>query len=212
MLGSIDPILIFQFYKLLPAAEATLAKIPLTSQVKQKTIFAIVPIYLSESITGILIDSESKNIDIDTATDSLSSGEPAIINQKTLGSITTINFKAKQGSIGLTILLALSELILDRATSQEYEVTYMHRAITVFGGLIHGFSIDQGTNDDLYSIKLELSRGRPKNKSIQVAEDPSAVRLGSTGATPQPGAATSAAPVTGSSTSSQISPGLGGLR
>lgn len=206
MLGAIDPILVFQIYKKLPAADTTLAKIPLTSQASQKATFAVIPIYLSEKITGIYIDNESKNIDIDTDTSSLSSGEPALVNQKTLGSITTINLIAKQGSIGLTILLALSELILDKATSQEYEVTYMHGAVTVFGGLIHGFSYEQGTNDDLYKIKLELSRGRPKSKSVQVAEDPTAVRLGTTGVgAPPAGAPTVSPPPTGGS--SVITPG-----
>ena len=200
MLGAIDPVIIFQLYKLLPETQATLATIPVTSSVRKKTTFAVIPIYLSEQITGIYIDNESKNIDIDTTTDSLSSGEGALVNQKTIGSITSINLIAKQGSIGLTILLALSELILDKVTSQEYEITYMHGAVTVFGGLIHSFSYDQGTNDDLYKLRLELTRGRPKTKSIQVAEDPNAVRAGTNGITPP-----SSAPTTSGGSSSGAS-------
>lgn len=191
MLNGIDPILIFQLYKQIPSTNVTLAKMALTSQVKQKATFAVIPIYLSEDITGIFIDSESKNIDIDTDTQSLTDGSPALVNQKTLGSITTINLIAKQGSIGLTILLALAEQLLDKTTSGEYEVTYMHNAITVFGGLVHSFSYDQGTDNDLYKIKLELSRGKPKTKSVVVAQDPDAVRLGTSGTTPPIDAPTS---------------------
>jgi len=212
MLGALDPILVFQIYKKIPAA--TRAKIPTADadEASQKSTFAVIPIYLSETITGIYIDSESKNIDIDTDTSSLSSGEGALVNQKTLGSITVINLIAKQGSIGLTILLALSELILDKATSQEYEVTYMHGAVTVFGGLLHSFSYEQGSNDDLYKIKLELSRGRPKQTSVAVGRSADSERLGTVGTTPPATAPTVSAPPTGGS--SVISPrgiGLGAL-
>lgn len=93
--------------------------------------------------------------------------------------------------MGLTILLALSEQLLDKTTSGEYEVTYMHDAITVFGGLVHSFSYEQGTDNDLYKIKLELSRGKPKTKSVVVSEDPNAARLGTTAPTPPINAPTS---------------------
>jgi hypothetical protein len=206
MLNGLDPIIIFQLYKKTPEVAATLASIPLTSsKTSSRTIFAIIPIYLSETLTGIYIDSESKNIDIDTDTASLSDGSSALINQKALSSITTINLIAKQNSIGLTILLALSELILDKVTSQEYEITYMHGGVTVFGGLIHSFSYDQGSDNDLYKIKLELSKGR-KAKSVGAVDgNPDAVRLGSSGATPPANAPTFTPPAGGSSTS--ISPG-----
>lgn len=210
MLGSIDPIIIFQVYKNVPSAEATLAKIPLTSEVKTKALYAIIPIYLSESITGLYIDTESKNYDIDTDANSLTSGEGGPVNQKLLASITTVNLFGRKGSIGLTILLALSELILDKVTSQEYEVTYVNGGVTVFGGLIHSFSYDSSANDDLYKIKIEFARGRPKTKSVQVAEDPSAVRLGSSaGAVPPANAPTAAVKPPGGA---QISPaGIGRL-
>lgn len=204
MLNGLDPILIFQFYKLLPSTEVTVASIPVTSGTKNKALFALIPIYLSETITGIYIDSESKNIDIDTNAQSLATGETALIEQKALGSITTINLCAETGSVGLTILLALTELLLDKVTSQEYEVTYMHGAVTVFGGLIHSFSYDQNSDSTLYKMKLELSRGRPKAKILAVPGEPTATRLATTGTTPQTTAAASS-PSSGST--SVISPG-----
>lgn len=205
MLNGIEPILIFQLYKLIPEAETTLAKIPLTSGIKKKATFAIIPIYLSEKLTGVFIDSESKSIDIDTEQNSLANGDPSVPTQKALGSITSVNLQAERGSVGLTILLAISELLLDKVTSQEYELTYINGAVTVFGGLIHSFSFEQGANDTLYRIKIDLSRGRPKTKSVQVAEDPNAVRLGSTGTTPDISAPK--VPAGGSSSgSSQIAP------
>lgn len=208
MLGNLDPIIIFQLYKQLPATEATLAKIPLAAQNRAKTTFSIVPIYLDENLTGLQIDGESKNIDVTTDTNSTTDGSTPVVTQKALGSITTINLKAKSGSVGLTIMLALMELLLDKVTSQEYEITYMHGPILVYGGLIHSFSYELGSgNDDLCRIKLELAKGRPKlAKSVEVAADPSAVRLGSTGTVPPPGASTVSAG--SSSGQSVIQPGL----
>ena len=204
MLNGLDPIIIFQLYKNIPTAQASIASIPITAGAQQRALFAIIPIYLSETITGIYIDNESKNIDIDTDQTSTSDASPALINQKALASITSVNLIAKQDSVGLTILLALSELILDKVTSKEYEVTYMHGGVTVFGGLVHSFSYDQGTENDLYKIKLELSKGRKSKGVGAVSEDPSAVRLDSTGPTPPAGAPTvSGSP---SATSSVISP------
>lgn len=217
MLGSLDPIIIFQLYKKLPAAQKTIATAPITSTKDSNTAatratIAVIPIYLSAEITGVYIDTESKNIDIDTDMQSLTSGAAALINQKALASIVTVNLTGKQDSIGLTVLLALSELILDRATSNEYEITYMHGGVTVFGGLIHSLSFDQGTENDLYKIKIEISRGRPKGKSVVVSEDASSERLASgPGVTPPANSPTAAPPSTGGT--SQISPvGVGSLR
>lgn len=184
MLNGIDPIIIFQLYKLIPSTTDLLANIPITAEVKKRATVAIIPIYLSEKITGIYIDTESKNIDIETNVDSLTSGDPALVNQKTLGSIVTVNLKASANSVGLTILSAMAELLLDKVTSQEYEMTYIHQSTTIFGGLLHSFSVDQGGNDDLLKIKLEIARGRPKTNSVLVKEDPNAVRLGTSGVTP----------------------------
>jgi hypothetical protein len=204
MLGAIDPIIIFQIYRKLTSDE--IQKIPVGDVIPKAT-FAVIPIYLSEAVTGIFIESESKNIDINTDPESASAGGLAGVTQKTLGSITTVNLTAKRGSIGLTILLALSEMIFDKVTSEEYEVTYMHGAVTVFGGLIHGFSVEQGTDNDLYKIKLEISKGRPKTQETRLPADPTAERLESAaGATPPAGSST----VTGSPDQgrSVIQPGI----
>jgi len=200
MLQGIAPIIIFQIYKLLPEVQTTLASIPIVSTSKKKQTFAIIPIYLDMTLTGLVIDAESKNIDIKTEPDTTTDGEPGSVNQSALGSITTINLKGLKGSIGLTILLSLSEVLLDKLGSQEYEITYMNGAVTVFGGLLHGFSYDQGGDDDLYNIKIELSRGRPKTKPVEVGQDPTAVRLGTTGATPPATAPTVTVPPGGANT------------
>ncbi len=211
MLNGIDPIMIFQIYKkvITEVASVSLTGEPLKQTTEQKVTSAVIPLYLSEELTGLFIDSESKNIDIETNVDSLTNGTAGDVTQRTIGSILTVNLKARSDSLGLTTLIALADLILNKTASKEYEITYIHGATTIFGGLLHGFSVDQGGSDDLLKIKLELSKGRPKPTSVEVGNDPNAVRAGSTGATPQPGASTASAPVPkATSHTSVISPSL----
>lgn len=211
-LKGLSPIILFQLYKKIPSAAAAsaLSKIPLVADVSAsiKATYAVIPLYLDEQLTGIMVDTESKNIDIETKPDGLSSGEPGPVNQKPLGSITTVNLIAKRDSVGLTILLALSEVLLDKTVSEEFEITYMNGAITVFGGLIHSFSFDQGGNDDLLKLKLEISRGRPKTSSVAVEQDPNAARLGTAGATPPANAATVSSSSAGNAGKSVVQPGI----
>jgi hypothetical protein len=210
-LNGLSPIILFQLYKKVQtAAPATQSKIPLVSDIAAsvKATYAVIPLYLDEQLTGIMVDTESKNIDIETKPDGLTSGEAGPVNQKPLGSITTVNLIAKRDSVGLTILLALSELLLDKAVSQEFEVTYINGAITVFGGLIHSFSFDQGGNDDLLKLKLEIARGRPKSKSVVVEQDPNATRLASTGSVPPAGAPTVTPSTAGNAGKSVIQPNV----
>lgn len=187
MLGALEPILAFQIFKNVTTTETdTEAKIPITTKTVQRSTVAVVPVYLAEKTTGIYIDAESKNIDIDTNIDSLTSGEAPEVSQKALGSVTSVSLLGKKDSLGLTILLSLAEQLLEKATSKEYEVTYLNGAITVFGGLIHSLSFDQNREDDLIRIKIEFTRGRPATKQVLVQEDPNALRLGTTGLTPAP--------------------------
>jgi hypothetical protein len=201
MLNGLDPLIIFQFYKVIRNETTETVNgvaVQSTSVVRQTT--SVVPIYLSRALTGIAVESASKNIDIQTDQNPLTSGESGPVNQKTLGSVTTVNLVANRGSVGLTILLAMFEQLLDKVVSKEYEVTYVDGAVTVFGGLIHGFSVDQNNNDTLQRIKIEISRGQKPTDSVVVGRDPTASRLASTGATPPASAPTvSAPPQTGGS-------------
>lgn len=207
MLDGLAPIIIFQLYKNI-TTDTTVVKngIPITSKTTQRQTFAVIPIYLDEKLTGLQIDSESKNIDIETQPSALVTGDAGPTNQQPLGAVTTIMLKGKSTSIGLNILLALSETLLDKLASQEYGVTYMNGAVTVFGGLIHGFSYDAGNaNDDLYRIKLEISRGRKASKSVDVAQYPSATRLASApGAIPAPNSSTVTVPPQGANAGQSV--------
>ncbi len=65
MLNGIDPIIIFGFKKLPPSVAANPA-VPTAGSGGLPFDLPFIPIYLSEKLTGILIDSEDKNLDVDT--------------------------------------------------------------------------------------------------------------------------------------------------
>jgi hypothetical protein len=156
MLNGLDPIIIFNFSKLSAADQETLASIPIVSSIVEKIGLPPIPIYLSERLTGLYIDSEDKNIDIETSSETLTNGEAPQINQKGLNSTVTISLVASRNSIGLTLLAALADRIFKKVTSREYSITYLHGAVTVFNGLLNSFQISQNAENDLYNINIEL--------------------------------------------------------
>lgn len=189
MLGGIDPILIFDFSKLSATDEESLSKIPIISSIVSKIGLPPIPIYLSEKLTGLYIDSEDKNIDIETTTETLPDGSTPLINQKAINSTIRINLVAHRDSIGLTLLSAVCDLILPKVTSREYSITYLHGAVTVFAGLLHSFSINQNTQNELMNVTLEIvktpikpvKKGPPEVKPISES-----VPLGAGPAAPPP--------------------------
>ncbi len=167
MLNGVDPIIIFNFKKKI-SADVPLGKFPMTEaeamadQASKPLIdLPFIPIYLSEKLTGVYIDTEHKNIDIDTNIETLTSGNAPITQQRGIQSTVKIEMFAKRDSIGISLFAALSDLIFPKVTSKEYSITYLHGAVTVFGGLLHSFSIQQNSNNELYNISLELIKPAP---------------------------------------------------
>jgi hypothetical protein len=157
MLNGIAPILIFNFKKLIPEANLTIG-IPLVPMTDIQIPLLPIPIYLDEKLTGIYIDTENKNVDINTEIQTLPDGNTPKSIQTGINSTISIEMFAKKDSIGMSILVALCDMIFQKVTSQEYSVTYVNGAITCFGGLLHEFSCSQNSNDDLYKINLQLSK------------------------------------------------------
>lgn len=162
MLGGLDPIIIFQFSKSLVdlGISDEIQKIPVIGQVQSLVDQPPIPIYLSESLTGLYIDSEDKNVDIETETNTLTSGEEPEVNQKGIGSSLTVNLVARKDSLGLTLLSAMIDLVFEKVTSKEYSITYLHGPTTIFRGVLRSFAINQNASNELVTIKIELTRGQ----------------------------------------------------
>ncbi len=166
MLNGIDPIILVTFSKLLPSELATISKIPLVSTLVDKLDLLPIPIYLSETLTGLYIVQEDKNIDVETSTETLPDGADPVINQKGINSTVKVQLQAHKDSLGLTLLSALMDIAFEKVTSREYSITYLHGPITVFAGLLNSFSIAQNSDDELLSITLELTRTSVSTKGV----------------------------------------------
>lgn len=179
MLNGIDPIIIFEFSKLTPDAEASVAKIPIVSSIVSAIGLPPIPIYLSEKLTGLYIDSEDRNIEIQTTVETLANGASPITNQKAINSTTSINMIANKNSIGLTLLSALCDLVVPKVSSKEYTITYLHGSVTIFRGLLHSFAVTQSAENDLLNIKLELTKNNETKKASvpEVSATPEAATL-----------------------------------
>lgn len=182
MLNGIAPLLIFSFT---PDFAADLFKgiagIPILGDVLPTGI--PIPIYLDERLTGIYIESESKAIDIETVPQVRYDDKPPSVEQRGLNNVVTVNMLANRNSIMLSVLLAMNDMVFSRVVKKTYSVTYLNGATTVFNGLLHGFSTQQGSDDDLTRIVLQISKANlspPSKGGVQL------VNKSLSGATPVP--------------------------
>jgi hypothetical protein len=160
MLGGVAPILIFSFSpQITQSAFGGIAGIPVVGDVLPNLGIPI-PLYLDENLTGIYVESESKAIDIDTNVQPRYDGKPPSIDQRGLQNLVTVNLIATQQSVVLTVILGLIDMIFQRVVQASYKVSYINGATTVFGGLLHGFQTQQGSNDNLIHITLQIQKGK----------------------------------------------------
>jgi hypothetical protein len=188
MLNGLDPIIIFEFSKKLSEKQLeSLSKIPIVSSIVKKIGLPPIPIYLSEKITGLYIDSEDRTIDIDTKVEADPDGKTPVVNQTPINSVVKINMIGSRNSIGLTLLNALADLIVPKVSSKEYTITYLHGSITIFRGLLHTFSVNQNADTDLVNIGIELTKTntiietKPPADTVVVEKDPTSVDLQNSG-------------------------------
>lgn len=183
MLNGIAPIIIFQFSKQVKTATDTeaVSKIPILSRIINKIPLPPIPLYLDEKLTGIIIDSEDKTVDIETSQDALNDDDTPLITQKAIESSVKINMRATRDSIGLTILSAVADMIIPKVTSQEYSIQYLNGATTMFNARLKSFSVSSSSDNTLLNITLELIKGdnktQPKADAPTVERFPEAVTL-----------------------------------
>lgn len=168
MLGGIDPVIIFQFSVLKPSIGDAIAKIPVISKIPSVIDQPPIPIYLSEQFFNIVIDGESKTVDIETDTETLTSGAAPDVNQKGIQSSVEINIEGKKDSVALTLLSALIDVAFDKCTSKEYAISYLHGATTVFRAVLHSYSVETVPGTDKLAVKISLSRGQKPTKPNEV--------------------------------------------
>lgn len=186
MLNGTDPIIIFQLGKLPAAAQKILAaKTPLVASALADFALVPIPLYLSEDLTGVYVDTQTKTIDIDTQMESLTTGFDPLMSQKAISAITRVNLVANRDSIGIMLLGAVADQVVKKVTSFEYAISYLSGAVTILNGLLHSFVIDEEASTTQVKITIEISIGNVKKGELpQTPKDPEAANLSSGAAGP----------------------------
>lgn len=161
MLNGIAPIIIFSFKKKID--RVVTLDYPLIPKAASYFLFPPIPIYLDEKLTGIYIEKEQKNIDLQTRNETLLTGKEVDTTQVGINSTVQIEMLASRNSVGLSILIALCDQIFQKCTSKEYSITYISGAMTVFNGLLEDFTVQQSSDNDLYNMTLKLTKGNSKS-------------------------------------------------
>lgn len=178
MLNGIDPIILIHISKRTDVSALTGVEglIPIVSSAIDDLIdFPPIPIYLSETLFGVVIDSESKNVDILTDFETKTEGTTVNVNQRGANSSVTITLTGKKDSIPITLLSAFIDLAFYKTSSKEYAISYLHGATTIFRGLLKSFAIDQVEGTDKLSIKIELTTGESKPQKPETVPSPPAI-------------------------------------
>lgn len=172
MLNGVDPIMIFRFFN--KEATSFLGKVPgLGSIVDQ--IGLPIPIYLSErwqqnipaiQLSGIILENESRNIDLVTKVDALQSksatgqNDPPEVAQQIANSSVSLSLVANRDSLLVNVFVALSEMILSKVASLDYSITYLSRSTIVFNGFLDRFQTAVDYNTDLLRVDMSLSNAK----------------------------------------------------
>lgn len=166
MLGGLDPVIIFQFSKLVNSPAGSIAKIPIISQIPTVIDQPPIPVYLNEKLFNISIMGTSKSVDIQTDTETLTNGAAPDVNQNGIQSGVEVRIEGKQDSVALTLLSSLIDLVYEKVTSKEYAITFLYGATTVFRGVLHSYAVETVEGTDKLLITVKLSKGN-KNPTKQ---------------------------------------------
>lgn len=177
MLNGIAPIFIFHFKKKVTVAANKETPGP---AVETYVDLPPIPVYLDARLTGIQVDSTSKNLDIKTTTIKKASGTVGGEDQTGLGSTVTLNLVSNKDSIGATIILALLDLAFDKLESAEYAVTLLYGSVTLFFAKIDGVAVAEESDNNRRKITIRLTKGIEKT----VIKPPIAVTDVTTGPAP----------------------------
>lgn len=176
MLNGVDPLIIFHFYN--KGAIDFLADIPFADTITN-LIGVPIPIYLSERLTGIYVDTETRGIEVSTKVDAITDKDPLTlevkppeVSQTALDSTVSVSMFANRDSIMLTAIITMAEMILSRLVTQEYGISYINGSTVIFNGLLHRFQTTISRNEDLVRIDFTISNAKKDSPTPKVGPVP----------------------------------------
>lgn len=159
-LSGLAPIIIFTFYKPIPASlaglfPASVTRIPLVP----------IPLYLDEKITGLQLDDYDRTITIDVMRDGVSAFE------RVSGDVVHLKFHAKKDSVLLTVLTALIDRIMKTfddnvapnvTNDRNYSLTIFYDNIFILDASLEEFATRLKDGTDLREFSFTFSKRSEK--------------------------------------------------
>lgn len=171
-LNGFYPLIIFRF-TLAPQSDTfnAISGIPVIGEFIAQNIGIPVPIYLDERQSGIVLVSEEKSIDVETTAQAKKTGDKPKTDQRGLNSTVTINMTAISGSVYLTALSALCDLVFQKVISKEYTISYVNGSTAIFDGLLESFTSSVNSDTTKIDLALKISRAN-QNTTRQAPQIP----------------------------------------
>lgn len=128
-----------------------------------------IPIYLSEALTGILVDQESRSLNINQdreQSSSIAGGEKQ--TQRGVSNSIVINLQAKKNSSLLSIFMAFADVIFSKAVENKARFSYFHGSTVINNGWLTAVSISQTADSELLDVSLTIEKPLPEvyNKGV----------------------------------------------
>lgn len=175
ILSKVDPLIIF---KILPTVQnanlfTEAAGIPVVSDVVNFLGGIPIPIYLNESVSGIIVDSISNATDIDTVVEGFNKATALDVQQRVIDSTLTVNMTCNnKDSLVLAAILAFMDIILRKAVSRAYTISFVNGSAIVLDGLVKSFTTNSTADSELVTISLVISKINNKPEPVLPGVDP----------------------------------------
>lgn len=132
-----------------------------------------IPIYLSEKITGLYVDTERETLSISTdrivEVDKQNKTRSGLkVLQKGETQTVEISLVGRRDSVGLNLLLPLLKTIYDKVLSdQDYRLAYFHQNVLIFDARLAGFNKSQSRTDNLVTLEITLEVAPEQEKETE---------------------------------------------
>lgn len=121
-----------------------------------------VPVYLSEEITGLCVDSESDSLNISTdfipvLNEQGTEAGTVKVQQRGETQSVSITLIGNKNSIGLNIILPMLKSIFSKVfAGLDYKIAYFHQNVLIFNARLASYQMTPGSNDTKVSLTLNL--------------------------------------------------------
>ncbi len=132
-----------------------------------------IPIYLSEELTGLYVDSEKKGLSISTENivevdETTKTRSGLKVQQKGETQTTDISIGGRRDCVGLNLLLPMLQTIYDRVlATKDYRLAYFHNNVLIFDARLANLSINQNRENNLVTIELSLEVAPTQEKTTE---------------------------------------------